>query len=86
MKQIVSFKTQKINERYIKERKIMMSEMKIYGTRFNGEYVIEDCGKSYIYNENTNDLHEANNLELGFYQAKMYEVRDYNIDNWMAWN
>lgn len=59
--------------------------MNIYGTKFEGTYVIEDSGVNYIYDEKTNDLHEANNLEMGFYSTSKYKSYDYECDNWRSW-
>ena len=61
-------------------------EVSIVESNFKGVYVIEDSGVSYIYDESTNDLHEASNLELQFCEPKkMYSAFDCEIDNWKAW-
>lgn len=63
----------------------MMNLVKINETRFEGTYVLEDSGKSYIYDEKTNDLHEASNVELGFYKTSKYSTFDCECDNWRSW-
>ena len=58
----------------------------IIESKFKGVYVVEDSGVKYIYDEATNDLHEASNLELQFCEPKrMYKAFDCEIDNWKAW-
>lgn len=59
--------------------------MNIIRTKFEGTYVIEDSGVNYIYDEKTNDLHEANNLEMGFYNESKYRSYDYEYDHWSSW-
>ena len=64
----------------------MTNLVKINETRFEGTYVLEDSGKNYIYDEKSNDLHEATNVELGFYNAgSKYGTFDYECDNWHSW-
>ena len=58
----------------------------IIETRVNGMYILEDSGVNYIYDEKTNDLHEANNLVVDYLKPKSkYESSNYEIDNWKAW-
>lgn len=66
------------------ELKNMVKSIK---TRFEGKYVTEDAqGREYIYNEQTGDLHIANNLELDWLKPKSkYAIRDTEIDSWRAW-
>lgn len=60
----------------------MMNEVRINETRFKGTYLLEDSGVNYIYDEKTNDLHVANNLELSFYSRRS-NSNDWNYeDNW----
>lgn len=63
------------------------SMVKSIATRFAGVHIMEDSqGKEYIYREETNDLHEASNLELDWLKPRSrYAIRDQEIDSWRAW-
>ena len=63
----------------------MLNLVKIIETKCKGTYVIEDSGVNYIYDEATNDLHEANNVEMGFYRPNRFGSFDYECDNWHSW-
>lgn len=58
----------------------------IMESKMNGVYILEDSGVNYVYDEKTNDLHEANSLEIEYLRKRSkYETSDYEIDNWRAW-
>ena len=61
--------------------------VKTIATRFEGKYVTEDAqGREYIYNEQTGDIHIANNLELDWLKPRSkYAIRNPEIDSWRAW-
>ena len=63
---------------------MMKGLVNVIKTRFEGLYVLEDSGKNYIYNEETDDLHEASNLEMNYYKPRSKYECSWN-DEYDSW-
>lgn len=63
-----------------------MLEVNVIETKVDGLYILQDNGVNYMYDEKTNKMKKASNLELEHYMPRSkYAITDCEIDNWMAW-